>query len=334
MPGVIVQDDPAAARLPAGDRGRRTRRDLRRAGSGAIRRSRATAASPSGSCRTTCARARRPTPSSSPRSCTSVAGSVRRRIAAPDRIALRTPPRPRRDRQRAPDGARGHRRRGPGLHELPSARDADPSRAGRRRPGDRGRLRRRRPGLQRGSPGPAVHRAGRGPPRQAACFDRMAAPGRVHHQRREMPAARQPGSAARRDRRLRAVPAASARGARPGGHRHPRSLLDGDVHAGRPDLAGARDRPAGRSRHGRSLGHRLRDVSPGSRAPDAGHRARELRRHRRSPGHAARFTSKAAKRPVARGRSGADAHRTSNPTPEPRHDARVRQPPPTTSHPN
>ena len=38
-PGVVVQDDPADARVPAGDRGRRPRRDLRRPGPAATSRS-------------------------------------------------------------------------------------------------------------------------------------------------------------------------------------------------------------------------------------------------------------------------------------------------------
>ena len=154
------------------------------------------------------------------------------------------------ERQR---GARGDRRRGPGLHELPSAPDPDAGRARRGRPGDRGRVRRRRPGLQRGPRGPAVHRPGRRPARQAPGVDRLAPRGRVHHQRREVPAAGQPGPAARRDRRLRAVPAPPAGGPRPGRGRDPRSVLDGDVHARRPDLAGARHGPAGRSRDGRGV---------------------------------------------------------------------------------
>ena len=67
-PGVIVQDDPADARLPAGDRGGRSRRDLRRSRPARHLDRRTTAASPSGSSRTTCARARRRTRSRSPRS--------------------------------------------------------------------------------------------------------------------------------------------------------------------------------------------------------------------------------------------------------------------------
>ena len=62
----------------------------------------------------------------------------------------------------------------------------------------------------------------------------------------------QPRPATRRDRRLRAIPAASARGARPGGHRHPGPVFDGDVHAGSADLAGARHGPPGRSGDGRA----------------------------------------------------------------------------------
>ena len=117
-----------------------------------------------------------------------------------------------RDARRAPGGARGHRERGPGVHALPAARGADARRPGRGRPRHRGRVRRRGPGLQRGPRGPAVRRPGRRAARPAAGEHRLAARGRVHHERREVPAARQPRPAARRDRRLRAVPAAPARG--------------------------------------------------------------------------------------------------------------------------
>ncbi len=236
--------------------------------SAATSRSRTTAGSPSGSCRTTCARARRRTPSSWPRSCASATGSAPRRSAAPARTSGLGPPRPRRDRGRAPSSARGHRRGGPGLHELPAARDADAGGPGRGRPRDRGRVRRRGPRLQRGPAGPAVRRSRRRPAGQAARPHRLAARGRVHHERREVPAARQPRPAAGRDRRLRAVPAPAARGPRSGGRGHPRPLLDGHVHARRADLAGARDRPPGGSGHRRGERAGVRDVPPGRGSPD------------------------------------------------------------------
>ena len=81
--GVVVQDDPAAQRLPAGRRAPPGRTTCSSAGSARTCRSTATAASRSGSCPTTCARARRPTPSRSPRSCSSAAGSGVRAIARP-----------------------------------------------------------------------------------------------------------------------------------------------------------------------------------------------------------------------------------------------------------
>ena len=59
---------PGRAPLPARDRGRRPRRDLRRPGPPGPVDRRTTAGSPSGSCRTTCARAPRRTRWSSPRS--------------------------------------------------------------------------------------------------------------------------------------------------------------------------------------------------------------------------------------------------------------------------
>ena len=123
-------------------------------------------------------------------------GPRRARLGPPGRgrgarpYAAPEPPRPRRDRRRAPRGARGDRGRGPGLHALPAPRDADDGRPGRGRPRHRGRLRRRGPGLQRGPPGPAVRRARRRPARQAPRLDRLAARGRLHHERRQVPAAR------------------------------------------------------------------------------------------------------------------------------------------------
>ena len=67
VPGVIVQDDPSEHPTHWRPRPPDATRSSS-AGCGAIRRSPVTAGSRSGSCRTTCARARRPTPSNSPRS--------------------------------------------------------------------------------------------------------------------------------------------------------------------------------------------------------------------------------------------------------------------------
>ena len=178
------------------------------AGCARTRRSRTTAGSRSGSCRTTCARARRPTPWRSRRCSWSAAGSAR---AASARPRQRPGDRPR-DPRRAPRGARADRERGPRLHPLPAARGPDARRPGRGRPGHRGRVRGRGPGLQRGPRGPPVRRPRRGPARAAPRRRRLAARGRVHHERREVPPARQPGPAAGRDRGLRAVPASPAGG--------------------------------------------------------------------------------------------------------------------------
>ena len=159
--------------------------------------------------RTTCARVRRPTPWRSRRCSWSAAGSARAASARPRR---RPGDRPR-DPRRAPRGARADRERGPRLHPLPAARGPHARRPGRGRPRHGGRVRGRGPGLQRGPRGPPVRRPGRRAARAAAGLHRLAARGRVHHQRREVPPARQPGPAARRDRGLRPVPAPPAGGA-------------------------------------------------------------------------------------------------------------------------
>ena len=94
---------------------------------------------------------------------------------------------------------------------------------------------------------PFVGRAG-GLLVEPAPAHRLAARGRLHHQRRQVPPARQPRPRARRDRRLRAVPRAPARGARPGGRGHPRPLLDGHVHARRRGSRRPTARPASPTR--------------------------------------------------------------------------------------
>ncbi len=141
-----------------------------------------------------------------------------------------------------------------------------------------GRLRRRGPRIQRGSPGPSLRRPCGRPARQAPRLDRVAARGRLHHERREVPAAGQPRPRAGRDRRLRPVPPAPARGPRSGARRDPRSPLDGPVPAGRPDLAGPRDDGTGRSGDRSPRRDGARDVPPGGGVAHAGDRARELRR--------------------------------------------------------
>ena len=98
----------------------------------AIRRSLTGAGSPCGSCPTTCARARQRTPWSWPRRSSSATGSpTRRRVG---RRATEGPCRNRRvgeprDAGRAPGGARGHRRRGAGVHPMSPPRDPDAGRA-------------------------------------------------------------------------------------------------------------------------------------------------------------------------------------------------------------
>ena len=250
VPGVIVQDDPADARLPAGDRGRRARRDLRRAGPARHRRSRTIAASRSGSSPTTCARARRRTPSSSPRSSRARTGSSPPRPAARSRIARRVAPRPRRDRRRAPGGARG---RSP--PRSGSARTAVCTRRGRR------------PSRVRATPTPrssssararASTRTAQGRPFVGRAGDLLVKllgsigwqpRGRVHHERREVPAARTTATRSpTRSRPARRTCAASSRSSiRPSSSPLGRYSM-ATFMPGRADLAGARHRPAGRSR--------------------------------------------------------------------------------------
>ena len=126
--GVVVQDDPAEQRLPARDRGHGIGRRVRRPGAPGPVDRRQPRPRLLGRVATTCARARRRTPSRSPRRSSSAAGSARR-PRAPARSGRRgAGPR---DARRAPGGARGHRRRGPGLHAVPPAtrRGRRPSRA-------------------------------------------------------------------------------------------------------------------------------------------------------------------------------------------------------------
>ena len=88
------------------------------------------------------------------------------------------------------------------------------------------------PGFNEDRPGPAVRRSRRRPARRSSSA--RSAGGRergLHHERRQVPAARQPRPGARRDRGLRAVPPAPARGPRPGARRDPGPPLDGPVHA-------------------------------------------------------------------------------------------------------
>ena len=208
--GVVVQDDPATHAYPLAVRGRRPRRDLRRTG-------------PPGPIDP-----RRPRPGLLGRLGQPAQGGRDERGRT-----RRDPRRPRLDRARlgprrpavssGRERGRGRRRDGVTHAERQAALEAitaevrDCTRcrlhATRTRavPGegdalDRGGVRRGGTGLQRGPAGSAVRRPRRRSARAPARLDRLAAPGRVHHERREMPAAREPRPGARRDRRLCAVP--------------------------------------------------------------------------------------------------------------------------------
>ena len=169
------------------------------------------------------------------------------------------------------------------VHPLPPPRDADQGRAGRGEPGDRGRVRRRGPGQQRGPAGrPFVGGAG-------GLLTELLEP--VGWQREDVfitnvVKCRPPGNrdpAARRDRRVRAVPPAPARGARPGRRRDAGPALARHVHARRADRPGPRHGAAGRPGDRRARRARVRDVPPRGRAPYARRRTRELRGHRAPP---------------------------------------------------
>ena len=113
MPGVVVVDDPASHSYPLASEA--AGRDEIFVGSRATRHlgPERTAASRSGSSRTTCARARPRTPSSSQRSSWDGAGSSTHRPAGLGRTApwsqSWSPAGARCDRRRAPGGARGDR---------------------------------------------------------------------------------------------------------------------------------------------------------------------------------------------------------------------------------
>ena len=226
---------PVDLDLSARDRGRRLRRDLRRAGPpGPVHRRRARPR--------LLGRQRQPAQGRGDERRPARRGPGRARLGQGGRGTERGR-NARRDRRRAPCGARGDRGRGPRLHALPPPRDPHEGRPRRGRPVHRGHVRRRGPGHERGPRGPAVRRPRRRPAREPARPHRLEPRGRLHHQHRQVPPARQPRSRAGRDRRLRAVPATPARGARSVGRRHPRPLLDGPVHARRPDQPGPRHDP-------------------------------------------------------------------------------------------
>ena len=125
------------------------------AGSARTCRSPTAVASPSGSSRTTCARAPPRTPSRSP-SWSPPATGWRRPRAGPGGP---------RDARGATRSSRGHRERGPWLHTLPAGDGTHAGRAGRGSPGHGGRLRRRGARPERGRAGPAVRGRRRRAPR-------------------------------------------------------------------------------------------------------------------------------------------------------------------------
>ena len=106
---------------------------------------------------------------------------------------------------------------------------------------------------------------------RAARLRRLASRGGLHHQRREVPPAGEPRPGAGRDRRLRAVSDAAARGAGSGPGRHAGPLLDGSLQSRGPDRAGSRHVPAGRPRVRRAGGP---DATPCTTRPRPCTRAR------------------------------------------------------------
>ena len=116
------------------------------------------------------------------------------------------------------------------MHAVPAVRDADQGGLRRRERRRRPDVRRRGPGGRGGPPGAPV----RGPSR-AACStaprgDRADPRGRVHRQRPQVPASRQPRPAAGRDRVVPALPGAPGRADRAAGDRDAGQLRDQAAH--------------------------------------------------------------------------------------------------------
>ena len=273
-PGGGRPGRPGRPRLSTRDRRRRPRRDLRRPGAPRPvdrRRSRPRPVGrerqPAQGCRDECGRDR-------PRSSSTGAGSGRPRPGPPSGARC--------DRPWARRRARGDRGGDPRLHPLPPPRDARQDRAGGGQPGHRGRVRRRGPGSRREPGRPAVRGRLRPAADRAHRVGRLAARRRVHHERREVLATRQPRPPARRDRRLRAVPPAPARRARPGGRGDRRQALARRVHARRADRPGPRDGASGGSGDRRPRRARVRDVPPGVRAVRRLEPVHARDRHRRA----------------------------------------------------
>ena len=241
---------------------------------------------------------------------------------------------PRRDPRRAPRGARRDRERGPGLHALPAR-----TRAGRRPCPARATPTPRSCSSARARASTRTARGGRSSGRAGGLLvrllgrDRLAARGRVHHQRREVPPARQPRPAGGRDRRLRAVPPAPARGARPGGRRDARPVLDGDVHARRAD------RPGPRHEHARPIPRPAPATRSCSRCttrrPRCARRRSSARASRTSPGSRPCCSGPASAAPApptpsrhaSRPPAAADAPPSPSPRPQPTPASPRLQPP-------
>ena len=158
--------------------------------------------------------------------------------------------------------------------------------------GRRGRgpdVRRRGARRQRGPSRAAVRRPGREAAGEAAGRDRDGAGGRLHRERPEVPASRQPRPAAGRDRGLPRLPEPPGRADRAEGHLHAGELLD-QAPARRPDGDHAPARAGGgpdRRGAGRPALPALPPRGRALHAVDAGDAARGLRPDPR-PARAAR----------------------------------------------
>ena len=139
-----------------------------------------------------------------------------------------------------------------------------------------------------------------------------------------------------RDRRLRAVPAAPARGARPGRRRDAGPVLDAGVHPRRPDRPGPRHDPPGRSRRPAPRALAFAMYHPAAALRSSGV---EQTASRTSPGYppccsgpASCAPGGAARPPDRRDRPSPAPHRRpSRPRPHPRHVLRL--PPPSRPNP-
>ena len=261
VPGVVVRGrsgQPTSTRSPP----RPPARDEIYVGPGPARTPRSRTARPRllGRLATTCARAPPRTPWRSPRSSSRAAGSGAALAAGADARPGRGVTEAERRAALEAIAAEVRACTRCRLHERPDTRRARRGAPRARRSSSwaraRAATRTARAGRSWAAAGDLLVRAAR--------LDRLAARGRLHHQRREVPAAGQPRPGAGRDRRLRALPATPAGGPRPGARRDAGPPLDGAASCPGTAISRAHGtvRPADPAT-GAPRRARLRDVPPG-----------------------------------------------------------------------